>query len=76
LDTELFERESFLVADKGLQPSKQTFHARKNKLRKGIGILTWGQSRESGVSEVVHSVVTENKRLLVMERSDCCFVNK
>jgi hypothetical protein len=55
------------VADKGLQPSKQTFHPRQNKLRKGIGRLVRGQSRKTGVSEVMHSVVTKNKRLLVME---------
>jgi hypothetical protein len=67
LDTELFELENWLATDKGLQHSEQTFHPRKNKLRKGTGILTCWQSRKSGVSEVAHSVVTINKRLLVME---------
>jgi len=67
LDTEIFEGRSWLAADEGLRPSKQTFHPRQNKLRKGIGRLTRGQSRKTGVSEVMHSVVTKNKRLLVME---------
>ena len=41
---------------------------------KGIGILTVAVKKESSVSEVVHSVVTENKRLLVLEGSDGCFL--
>jgi hypothetical protein len=40
LDTGIFEWESQLAADKGLQPSKWTFHTRQNKLRKEIGLLT------------------------------------
>jgi hypothetical protein len=67
LDTKIFEQESRLVADKGLQPSKQTFHPKQNKLRKGIRILVLAIKKESSVREVVHSVVTKIKKLLVLE---------
>jgi len=60
-------QESWLAADKGLQPSKWTFHPKQNKLRKGIRILVLAAKKESSVREAVHSVVTENKRLLVLE---------
>ena len=63
---EIFELESQLVADKGLQPNKQTFHPRQNKLRKGIGILTLAFKKKCSVNDVVHNVITENKRLLVL----------
>jgi len=49
LDTKIFEQESRLVADKGLQPSKQTFHPKQNKLRKGIRILVLAIKKESSV---------------------------
>ena len=75
LDTEIFERESRLAADKGLQSSKRTFYSRQKKLRKWTGILRLAVKKESGVSEVV-ALGTENKRLLVLEWSDCGFTNK
>jgi hypothetical protein len=67
LDTEILEWESWLVADKELQPRKRTFHPRQNKLRKGTGILMLALKKESSVRDVVHSVVTKNKRFLVLE---------
>ena len=41
---------------------------------KGIGILMLAVKSEGGVSEVVYSVITENKRLLVLGGSDGCFL--
>jgi hypothetical protein len=49
VDTEILEWESWLVADKDLQPKKQTFHPRQYKLRKGIGILMLALKKESSV---------------------------
>jgi hypothetical protein len=66
LDTDIFEQESWLVAEKGLQPRMWTFHPRQNKLRKGTGILMLTVKKESSVRDGVNSVVTKNKRLLVL----------
>jgi hypothetical protein len=54
----------------------RTFHPRQNKLRKGIGILMPALKKENGVREELPSVVIENRRLLVLELSDCGFTNK
>jgi hypothetical protein len=67
LDTEIFEWESRLAADKDLQPGMQTFYRRQNKLRKGIGILMLALKKENGVREVLPSVVIENKSLPLLE---------
>ena len=52
---QIFERESWLAADKG------------------TGILTQAVKEECGVNAIVHGVVTEDKRLLVLWRSGCFF---
>jgi hypothetical protein len=55
LDTESFEQERRLAADKG------------------TGRLTLAVEWESGASELVDSVVTENERFLFLEGKDGCF---
>jgi len=66
LDTEILQWESWLVAEKDLQPRKQTFHPKTKQATKRNWDSDAG-TQESSVRDVVHSVVTENRRFLVLE---------
>jgi len=54
------------VAEKDLQPRKQTFHPKTKQATKRNWDSDAG-TQESSVRDVVHSVVTENRRFLVLE---------
>jgi hypothetical protein len=59
LDTEIFEWETQLAADKGRQPNTSKRSTQdQNELRKGIFIMTLAVNSASCVSEVAHIELT------------------